>query len=165
MTSLLYQIGLDWLKIHVINLTGLKKRDSVANRLIYANEVIDDIIDSARNPLQGRRWWMDSDEPWETLAACMDVADALDYPGGPENYPSRLPVHQDGSCNGLQHYAALGRDQAGGKSVNLCPSEFPQVDCDHSRSCAVFSLKCTDFNPGFEGINRLNLRIVEFHNG
>jgi hypothetical protein len=22
-----------------------------------------------------------------------------------------LPVHMDGSCNGLQHYAALGRDE------------------------------------------------------
>ncbi|CBI27616.3 unnamed protein product, partial [Vitis vinifera] len=22
-----------------------------------------------------------------------------------------MPVHQDGSCNGLQHHAALGRDK------------------------------------------------------
>ena len=32
---------------------------------------------------------------------------------------------QDGSCNGLQHYAALGRDQAGAASVNLAPSDRP----------------------------------------
>ena len=37
----------------------------------------------------------------------------------------RLPVHQDGSCNGLQHYAALGRDEAGGEQVNLMPRERP----------------------------------------
>lgn len=33
---------------------------------------------------------------------------------------------QDGSCNGLQHYAALGRDQAGAESVNLHPFDVPQ---------------------------------------
>ena len=38
---------------------------------------------------------------------------------------SRFPVHQDGSCNGLQHYAALGRDRAGAESVNLCPNDVP----------------------------------------
>jgi DNA-directed RNA polymerase len=27
----------------------------------------------------------------------------------------------DGSCNGLQHYAALGRDEAGGQAVNVIP--------------------------------------------
>ena len=34
-------------------------------------------------------------------------------------------VSQDGSCNGLQHYAALGRDDAGAKSVNLFPLDSP----------------------------------------
>jgi len=38
----------------------------------------------------------------------------------------RLPVHQDGSCNGLQHYAALGGDLEGAKQVNLEPSDRPQ---------------------------------------
>lgn len=33
---------------------------------------------------------------------------------------------QDGSCNGLQHYAALGRDTIGATSVNLMPCEEPQ---------------------------------------
>jgi DNA-directed RNA polymerase, mitochondrial len=28
----------------------------------------------------------------------------------------------DGSCNGLQHYAALGLDEVGGRAVNLSPS-------------------------------------------
>jgi len=37
-----------------------------------------------------------------------------------------LPVHMDGSCNGLQHYAALGRDKSGGSAVNLCVTDKPQ---------------------------------------
>lgn len=44
----------------------------------------------------------------------------------PEKYMSHFPIHQDGSCNGLQHYAALGRDKAGAYSVNLMPSDIPQ---------------------------------------
>lgn len=34
-------------------------------------------------------------------------------------------ISQDGSCNGLQHYAALGRDYNGGKAVNLVPGPLP----------------------------------------
>ena len=32
----------------------------------------------------------------------------------------------DGSCNGLQHYAALGRDTVGGRAVNLLEGDGPQ---------------------------------------
>ena len=31
----------------------------------------------------------------------------------------------DGSCNGLQHYSALGRDEFGAASVNVLPNEIP----------------------------------------
>lgn len=34
-------------------------------------------------------------------------------------------MHFDGSCNGLQHYAAFGRDLEGAKNVSLSPSEKP----------------------------------------
>jgi len=33
---------------------------------------------------------------------------------------------QDGSCNVLQHYAALGRDVVGAESVNLTPVDAPK---------------------------------------
>lgn len=117
--------GLDWLKIHLINLTGLKKREPVSKRLEFANEVMPEILDSANNPLDGKRWWLSSDEPWQTLAACIEVSKAIKYED-PSTYICHLPIHQDGSCNGLQHYAALGRDQAGAESVNLAPADRPQ---------------------------------------
>ncbi|XP_011193541.1 DNA-directed RNA polymerase, mitochondrial isoform X1 [Zeugodacus cucurbitae] len=117
--------GFSWLKLHCINLTGIKKRDSVHERLLYAEEIMDDIIDSADNPLTGRMWWTQSDEPWQTLACCMEIA-KVSRSSNPEGFLSRFPIHQDGSCNGLQHYAALGRDEAGAKSVNLFPSPLPQ---------------------------------------
>uniref|UniRef100_A0A452GXK6 DNA-directed RNA polymerase n=1 Tax=Gopherus agassizii TaxID=38772 RepID=A0A452GXK6_9SAUR len=117
--------GLDWLKIHLINLTGLKKKNSLRERLAYANEIMEEILDSADNPLTGRKWWMDTDEPWQALACCMEIAKALRSPD-PTAYISHFPIHQDGSCNGLQHYAALGRDVIGATSVNLMPCDSPQ---------------------------------------
>lgn len=119
------QNGLDWLKLHLVNLTGLKKRDSVYDRLVFANEIMDKILDSADNPLTGKMWWAESEEPWQTLACCMEIANAH-RSENPEEYRSHFPVHQDGSCNGLQHYAALGRDSAGAFSVNLAPASVPQ---------------------------------------
>ncbi|XP_018059905.1 PREDICTED: DNA-directed RNA polymerase, mitochondrial isoform X1 [Atta colombica] len=117
--------GLDWLKIHAINMSGLKKREPIQKRLEFANEILDLIVDSARNPLTGKMWWTKADEPWQTLAACKEIDNALQSPNV-KKYICRLPIHQDGSCNGLQHYAALGRDLVGAKSVNLYPSDRPQ---------------------------------------
>lgn len=70
-------------------------------------------------------WWTESEDLWQTLACCIEIKKAIDS-GDPENYVSYFPIHQDGSCNGLQHYAALGRDVTGGMSVNLLPSSVPQ---------------------------------------
>lgn len=70
-------------------------------------------------------WWAQSDEPWQTLACCMEIANAS-RSSDPSKFESCFPVHQDGSCNGLQHYAALGRDFSGAYSVNLTTAEMPQ---------------------------------------
>lgn len=81
-------------------------------------------MDSADRPLDGQKWWMSADEKWQTLACCIELTRALRSPD-PTAYVSHIPIHQDGSCNGLQHYAALGRDLLGARSVNLIPAEVP----------------------------------------
>lgn len=43
--------GLNWLKIHLVNLTGLKKRESLQARRDYADELMEDILDSADRPM------------------------------------------------------------------------------------------------------------------
>jgi len=116
--------GFDWLKIHLINLTGTKKSSTNQERLQYAESIMDDIIDSAEKPLDGRGWWKKSDDPWQTLACCIEINKVLKS-GNPSEYVCHFPVHQDGSCNGLQHYAALGRDLDGARSVNLLPQDRP----------------------------------------
>ncbi|XP_063982936.1 DNA-directed RNA polymerase, mitochondrial isoform X2 [Diachasmimorpha longicaudata] len=140
--------GLDWLKIHCINLTGFKKREPISERIKYANEILDKILDSAERPMDGEMWWTTSDEPWQTLAACIEISNALKSPN-PEEYICRFPIHQDGSCNGLQHYAALGRDKPGAESVNLHPSRAPQ-DVYSSVAAMVDDIRKTDASNGVE---------------
>ena len=61
----------------------------------------------------------------ETCLACMFELSAAVKSGNPEEYASHLHVHVDGSCNGMQHYAAFGRDENGGRKLNLADSDRP----------------------------------------
>ncbi|THC98534.1 hypothetical protein EYZ11_001964 [Aspergillus tanneri] len=115
--------GLRWLKIQIANLAGFDKA-SLSEREQYTMEHLDDVIDSANKGLHGKRWWLEAEDPWQCLAACLELRNALQL-ADPTQYQSRLPIHQDGSCNGLQHYAALGGDKIGAQQVNLEPSDRP----------------------------------------
>lgn len=115
--------GLRWLKIHLANVFGNNKT-TLLQREQFATDHLDDIYDSVVNPLTGKRWWLQGDDPWQVLATCFEIHNALES-GDPESFLSHLPVHQDGTCNGLQHYAALGGDKIGAAQVNLEPSDRP----------------------------------------
>ncbi|KAI0453122.1 DNA-directed RNA polymerase [Xylaria acuta] len=115
--------GLRWLKVQLANVFGFDKA-SLEEREAFATDHIKDIYDSATNPLTGQRWWLKAEDPWQCLAACFELKAALESPD-PTKYVSQLPVHQDGTCNGLQHYAALGGDRWGAQQVNLLPSDRP----------------------------------------
>ncbi|KAJ7583777.1 hypothetical protein C8J56DRAFT_790113 [Mycena floridula] len=115
--------GLRWLKIHLANLYGYDKA-SFDDREAWVMERMEHIYDSATKPLEGNRWWRDADDPWQCLACCMELHDALESPN-PLEFVSTIPVHQDGTCNGLQHYAALGGDTIGAAQVNLSPGSRP----------------------------------------
>ncbi|KAK1142727.1 DNA-directed RNA polymerase [Aspergillus melleus] len=115
--------GLRWLKVQIANLAGFDKA-SLSEREQYANDHLAEILDSANKGLHGQRWWLKAEDPWQCLAACCELRNALQL-SDPTKYLSRLPIHQDGSCNGLQHYAALGGDKIGAQQVNLEPSDRP----------------------------------------
>ncbi|KAJ1306117.1 hypothetical protein OPQ81_010828 [Rhizoctonia solani] len=117
------QRGLRWLKIHLANVYGYDKA-SFDERVKFVEDRLEEIRDSAENPLDGKQWWLKADDPWQCLATCMELTEALKF-NVPELYPSNLPVHQDGTCNGLQHYAALGGDAAGAQHVNLEQGDRP----------------------------------------
>ena len=115
--------GLRWLKVQLANVYGYDKA-SLADREAFAIDNMANIVDSATNPLHGQRWWLKAEDPWQCLAACFELKAAFDM-ADPTKYVSHLPVHQDGTCNGLQHYAALGGDSWGARQVNLEPGDRP----------------------------------------
>ncbi|KAK1965469.1 DNA-dependent RNA polymerase [Colletotrichum sublineola] len=115
--------GLKWLKVHLANVFGFDKA-SLKDRESFAMDNLVNIFDSANKPLDGNRWWLKAEDPWQCLAACYELKAALESPE-PTKFVSHLPVHQDGTCNGLQHYAALGGDSWGARQVNLEPGDKP----------------------------------------
>jgi DNA-directed RNA polymerase len=116
--------GLRWLKIHLANLAGCD-RHSFAERIKFVEDNMENIYDSADNPLKGKQWWRKSENPWQCLAACIELTEAMRSPD-PLKYKSRLPVHQDSTYSGFQHYAALSSDAESAIQVNILPSDFPQ---------------------------------------
>lgn len=117
--------GLRWLKIHLANVyAGGVDKLSFDDRVAFTEKHLEDIFDSADRPLEGRSWWLNAEDPFQCLATCINLSEALRSPS-PETTLSHVPVHQDGSCNGLQHYAALGRDKLGADAVNLVGGEKP----------------------------------------
>lgn len=74
------------------------------------------------------RWWQDADKPMQFYAFCCEWArlEAHVKGGGDlTEFRSSLPVAQDGSCNGVQHFAAMLRDEKTGVAVNLVPTARP----------------------------------------
>ena len=104
--------GFMWLKLQLASLSGNCKKMSYADRIQYVDLHMELILDSAAKPLSGFKWWTTLDEPFQCLACCFEISNAIKS-GDVTKFVSHLPIHQDGSCNGLQHYAALGRDSEG----------------------------------------------------
>jgi len=113
--------GAYWLAVHLANTFGADKV-SLDERVDWVEAHEEEILDSALAPLDGRRFWVGADKPWSFLAACFEW---LGYATAGDEHVSHLPVAQDGSCNGLQHFSALLRDEVGGRATNLVPADQP----------------------------------------
>ena len=124
--------GVHWLRMQVGNMAGQDKAPLV-DRVQWSIDNAEKVEQVGRDPLADK-WWLELENPWQFLAAATDLQAALDS-GDPENYSSHLAVYQDGSCNGLQHYAALARDAWGGASVNLSKAEVDRPMDVYSDVC------------------------------
>lgn len=116
--------GMRWLKIHLANVFGIDKAP-LDERVQFVDENLHNVFASARDPYAADAWWQQGEKPWQVLSCCMELNEAYKL-DDPFSFVSHIPVHQDGSCNGLQHYAALGGDFEGARQVNLVPLDRPQ---------------------------------------
>ncbi|MEX2109838.1 MAG: DNA-directed RNA polymerase [Gemmatimonadaceae bacterium] len=122
--------GARWLAIHGANCLGVTPEGDKISRMPFSERVAwidlrsDDICRVAADPFT-HQWWSDADKPLQFFAFCVEWSRYV-ASGRSEQFVSGLPISQDGSCNGLQHYSALLRDEKSGAKVNLLPMDAPQ---------------------------------------
>ena len=104
-----------WLKVQMAGFCGYDKV-STADRVKWVDDSIDAIVGWAESPLENTGWML-MEDPWQALASAISIVD-------PEA-AAHIPFRTDGSCNALQHYAALGRDHRSAGLVNLLPADAP----------------------------------------
>jgi len=117
------QRGLYWFKVNGANKYGNDK-GSYDDRVKWVDDNRDKWRAVGEDPIGNRALWADADKPYQFLAWCIEFEKMSRQPY-PATFVSHLPVGLDGSCNGLQHFSAMLRDEIGGKAVNLVPSETP----------------------------------------
>ena len=109
-----------WLAIHGANCWGEDKVDFDA-RIDWVADNVDWILRIAEDPIANQEW-ADADEPYQFLAWCFEW---FRFESEGYGFISHLPISVDGSCNGIQHFSAMLRDEEGGSAVNLLPQEKP----------------------------------------
>ena len=108
---------MDAIKVQVANCWGKGvDKKPFDDRIAFVDQNVRDLEAFQADPME-HDGWMDAEDPFQFLAACRALFDP--------KAAARLPVHADGSNNGLQHYAAMGRDEVSGQAVNLVPGDKP----------------------------------------
>ena len=110
-----------WLAIHGANQYGEDKL-SLEERVKWVEDNEEFILESALNPLS-HDFWKSADKPFCFLGFCFEW---LGYKTDGDNHLTQIPVAVDGTCNGLQIFSLLLRDEIGGAATNLIPSNKPQ---------------------------------------
>ena len=77
------KLGLKWLKVHLCNLFGNNKM-SRDDRVQWVDDHMDDVMNSALYPTSGDRWWSEAENPFQALATCIEISNAIGYKDGPE---------------------------------------------------------------------------------
>ena len=126
--------GETWLALHGASLLGAPSK-SMDERAAWVEqpEIQERIREIAKYPsktlglwaVEGRgeeETWRKS--AWQTLAFCIEWMELKDK--GLRKFESRIPVAMDGSCNAIQHLAAMVKDRQLGRLVNLTSNSEPQ---------------------------------------
>ena len=108
--------------IHGANEFGVK--GTLEDKIRWSNED-SMILASAAKPTEFT-WWQEADKPLCFLRWCRDYARALECHMKGKPFYTHLPIHMDGTCNGIQHLAAMTRDAKAAAAVNMLPTDKPK---------------------------------------
>lgn len=110
-----------WFMCHGANRWGYDKA-SLDARVQWVKDHHRHLLDFAADPVSNGGW-MEADKPLQFLAWCFEYAD---WVASPHTFVSHIPVGMDGTCNGLQNFSAMLRDEVGGEATNLLPGHSPK---------------------------------------
>lgn len=118
--------GVRFLAVHGANCMaewgGVKlDKATIEERVNWVFNHSGDIAACADDPF-ANKMWEEADKPLQFLAFAFEWGGYLEHG---DDFVSHLPVAQDGTCNGLQHYAALIKDGALAQHVNLMDGARP----------------------------------------
>ncbi|MGX9389629.1 DNA-directed RNA polymerase [Nitrobacteraceae bacterium UC4449_H16] len=119
--------GWYWLRVLGANRFGNDKI-SYDDRVKWVDDNKEFFVRAANDPMSHTDVWANADKPWQFLAWLFEYRDALALEAlglNIEEFKSHISCGQDGTCNGLQHFSAMVRDEKGGAAVNLVPSALP----------------------------------------
>jgi len=103
-----------WFLVNGANKFGFDKAP-LKERAAWVMARKDMICRMADDPISFSEW-READKPLQFLAWAFEFRE---WVRNPNTFVSHLPVAMDGSCNGLQNFSALLRDEVGGKATNL----------------------------------------------
>lgn len=122
--------GLKWMAIHGANSFGVDKV-TYEDRMAWVREHTEEIRMDAADPARPGALWVKAapnDNPFQFLAFCFEWDSLFAWVAAGnrhQDFQSYLAGGIDGSCNGLQHFSAILRDEVGGAATNLVPAEKP----------------------------------------
>lgn len=115
--------GKYWLKVHLANLYDQDK-DTFDNRVKWVDDNIEMFEAINNDPYDTRSLWLSDKKKknpsFQRLAAIFDLCR--------KDGMTQVPVQMDGTCNGIQHWAALMKDPVLAEMVNLIKVDKPN-DC------------------------------------
>lgn len=108
-----------WFLIHGANKWGFDKA-TLQERVDWHKDKDKLLMAMASDPVNNTEW-QNADSPLQFLSWVFEYAE---WQIDPDGFESRIAVSMDGSCNGLQNFSAMLRDEVGGKATNLTNNEL-----------------------------------------
>lgn len=97
---------------------------SFEDRISWSLTQNDLFVSCAENYMDDLRWANEGKEAFMALQFCFDY---VEWKKEGTNFVHHSVIPLDGTCNGLQHLAAMTHDEVSGKQVNLLPFERQDI--------------------------------------
>lgn len=120
--------GFKALCIHAANVLGCDK-ESINGRVKFIREQWDNLMHNVNTHMDIRRQYAGADT-FQALVAVKELQRLASLDGEWSEKTSNLVCHQDGTCNGLQHMAAITGDRPTAVAVNCVASGHDDKPAD-----------------------------------